>query len=128
MAATGTMVWLCSVSTNNLTFTNWAGNSLLSLLSNKARSFTEPDALQLRALSQAARELLLAQSSDWPFILRTGTSPEYATKRVNEHLVRFMTLYKQLIENTVDDVCLSKIEWMDNIFPDVNYRYWGEVC
>ncbi len=90
-----------------------------------ARKFTEPNALQLRALSQAARELLLAQSSDWPFILRTGTSPEYATKRVNEHLVRFMTLYKQLIENTVDDVCLSKIEWMDNIFPDVNYHYWG---
>ncbi len=42
-----------------------------------AKSRTPP-ALTARALKQAARELLLAQSSDWPFILRTGTSPEYA--------------------------------------------------
>jgi len=30
------------------------------------------DELQERALNQAARELLLAQSSDWAFIMRTG--------------------------------------------------------
>ena len=46
--------------------------------------------LQERALKQAGRELLLAQSSDWPFILRTGTSPDYARKRVKDHLLRFM--------------------------------------
>ena len=41
-------------------------------------------------------ELLLAQSSDWPFILRTGTSPEYARRREKDHLLRFNTLYQQL--------------------------------
>ena len=30
------------------------------------------DELEWRALNQAARELLLAQSSDWAFIMRTG--------------------------------------------------------
>jgi 1,4-alpha-glucan branching enzyme len=35
-----------------------------------ARRFPQPDALQERMLKQAARELLLAQASDWPFILR----------------------------------------------------------
>ena len=33
-----------------------------------------------RALNQAARELLLAQSSDWAFIMKTGTMVEYATR------------------------------------------------
>src|SRR5204863_9624198 len=49
-----------------------------------------------RALRQAGRELLLAQASDWPFILRTGTSPEYARKRVTEHLLNFSKLYEHL--------------------------------
>ncbi len=40
-----------------------------------ARHNPAPDPLRERALNQAARELMLAQSSDWPFILRTGTSP-----------------------------------------------------
>src|SRR5208282_113628 len=50
---------------------------------------SSPRLLQERALRQAARELLLAQASDWPFMLRTGTSPDYARKRVKEHLLRF---------------------------------------
>src|SRR5262249_42659556 len=61
-----------------------------------AHLFESPDALQGRALRQAARELLLAQASDWPFILKTGTSPEYARKRVTEHLLRFTKIYEQL--------------------------------
>jgi 1,4-alpha-glucan branching enzyme len=94
-------------------------------MSDLARKFTQPTAVQLRALNQAARELMLAQSSDWPFILRTRTSPEYATRRVKEHLLRFMSLHKQLIGKTIDEPALSNIEWMDNIFPDVNYHYWA---
>ena len=37
------------------------------------RHFPSADGLQQRALNQAARELLLAQSSDWAFIMKTGT-------------------------------------------------------
>lgn len=39
----------------------------------------------LPVLEQAARELLLAQSSDWQFIISTGAAGDYATKRFNEH-------------------------------------------
>ena len=46
-------------------------------------------ALQDRVLKQLARELLLAQSSDWAFLMRTGTAREYATQRTLEHLARF---------------------------------------
>ena len=90
-----------------------------------ARRFPQPNALQERMLKQAARELLLAQSSDWPFILRTGTSPDYARKRVNEHLLRFTRIYEQLTAGQLDEEWLKQVEWRDNIFPDVNYRYWA---
>ncbi|MGE3808952.1 MAG: glycoside hydrolase family 57 protein, partial [Gemmataceae bacterium] len=46
-----------------------------------AQSFQTPSALERRALNQAARELLLAQSSDWAFIMKTGTMVEYACER-----------------------------------------------
>jgi len=81
--------------------------------------------LQDRALKQAARELLLAQASDWPFILRTGTSPEYARRRVKDHLLRFSKIYEQLTASKVDEAWLKEVELKDNIFPEVNYRYYG---
>jgi 1,4-alpha-glucan branching enzyme len=90
-----------------------------------ARRFPQPDALQERMLKQAARELLLAQASDWPFILRTGTSPDYARKRVKEHVLRFTRLHEQLTAAQPDSEWLKQVEWRDNIFPDVDYRYWA---
>jgi 1,4-alpha-glucan branching enzyme len=87
--------------------------------------FAKPTALQERALKQAARELLLAQSSDWPFILRTGTSPEYARKRVKDHLLRFIALHDQLTSTRVDEKWLAEVERRDNLFPDVNPQYWA---
>lgn len=90
-----------------------------------ATRFPNADGLHLRALQQAARELLLAQASDWPFILRTGTSPDYATRRVKSHLLRFLALYEQLTTDSLDEPWLSRIESIDNLFPDVDYRRWG---
>ena len=89
-----------------------------------ARRFRQPGPLQARALRQAARELLLAQASDWPFILRTGSSPDYARKRPTEHLLRFTALYDQLSKGQLDQPWLAQIEWRDNLFPDIDYRYW----
>ena len=90
-----------------------------------AQLYPEASGLTERALKQAARELLLAQSSDWPFILRTGTSPEYARQRVKDHLLRFIALHEQLTATSIDEPWLEKIEWLDNLFPDVNYHYWA---
>jgi 1,4-alpha-glucan branching enzyme len=90
-----------------------------------ARQFPNATGLKLRALRQAAQELLLAQASDWPFILRTGTSPEYAKKRVKDHLLRFLSLYQQLTEGKIDELQLKRLEAMDNVFPKVDYRYWA---
>jgi 1,4-alpha-glucan branching enzyme len=90
-----------------------------------ARKFPDPDPLTRRALQQAGRELLLAQSSDWPFILRTNSSPEYARRRVKDHLLRFISLHEQLTSTQVDEPWLTQLEQIDNLFPDLNYRYWA---
>jgi 1,4-alpha-glucan branching enzyme len=88
------------------------------------RKFPHATGLTERALKQAARELLLAQSSDWPFILRTGTSPEYAKRRVKDHLLRFIALHEQLTQTQVDEKWLAQIEARDNLFAGVNPSYW----
>ena len=61
-----------------------------------ARRYPDADGLQRRALDQAARELLLAQASDWAFIMKTGTTVEYAKKRTQDHIARFTYLYRAL--------------------------------
>ena len=87
-------------------------------------SDTSGNALRNRALNQAARELLLAQSSDWAFIMKTGTMVEYAVKRTKEHLFRFTKLYDDIRANTIDASGLSEIEGKDNIFPDIDYHVY----
>ena len=83
-----------------------------------------PKELVDRALRQAGRELLLAQASDWPFILRTGTSPDYARKRVTAHLHAFSSLFAQLTNSTIDEASLAGLELRDNLFPNLDYSYW----
>ena len=81
-----------------------------------------------RALNQAARELLLAQASDWPFIMKTGTMVSYAERRIKLHINRFTRLYQDLLQNHVDDQWLREVESRDNIFQDIDCaRYFGEV-
>jgi 1,4-alpha-glucan branching enzyme len=94
-------------------------------MSELVKKFSKPSALEERALKQAARELLLAQSSDWPFILRTNTSPDYARKRVKAHLLRFNGLYHQLTTGKFDEKWLAEIEARDNLFPNLNVSYWA---
>jgi 1,4-alpha-glucan branching enzyme len=80
--------------------------------------------LQWRALNQAARELLLAQSSDWAFIMRTGTMVPYAVRRTRSHVQRFTKLYEDLRAGKVDSGWLEKVEAIDNVFPNINYRVY----
>jgi 1,4-alpha-glucan branching enzyme len=82
------------------------------------------DALEERALNQAVRELLLAQSSDWAFIMRTGTMVPYAVRRTKSHLRRFNKLYEDITVGQIDGGWLEKVEAIDNIFPQVDYRVY----
>lgn len=78
--------------------------------------------LQIRALNQAARSILLAQASDWPFIMKSGTTIDYANKRITDHLARFNYLHDSIRKNRLNERYLTALEIMDNIFPDIDFR------
>lgn len=90
-----------------------------------ARRFDSPNELERRALNQAARELMLAEASDWAFIMKTGTTVSYAEQRTRNHLCRFLKLYDQLLRGGVETEWLAQIEGCDNLFPDINYRVYA---
>ncbi len=89
-----------------------------------ANTYPYSNGLLERALKQAARELLLAQSSDWAFIMKTGTMVDYAVKRTKTHLWRFNKLYNDIKQNKIDEDWLWDIEGKDNLFPHINYRFY----
>jgi len=93
-----------------------------SRMTELVKSFPHADGVLRRALKQALRELLLAQSSDWGFIMGTGTHTSYAARRTKENLLRFTRLYEDIKSNSIDENWLSDIEYKDNIFPDIDYR------
>jgi 1,4-alpha-glucan branching enzyme len=80
----------------------------------------DPSDIRARALRQAARELLLLQSSDWAFIMHQQTSVAYAERRVNDHASRFAWLYNALTDGVIDPAILAAIEVRDPIFPDLD--------
>lgn len=77
-----------------------------------------------RILNQMARELLLAQSSDWAFQIYQGTTVQYSTRRFESHIHRFHLLAKMLDSGDVDHEVLAEIERRDNIFPEIDFRFF----
>ena len=82
------------------------------------------DKLLLRALSQLARENLLLQSSDWPFLITTWQAKDYATDRFREHVARFETIADMIDSGNIDEDKLREIEEIDNCFADIDYRVY----
>ncbi len=76
------------------------------------------------ALNQCARELLLAQSSDWLFIITNGTMVDYAKKRIKDHIGRFTKLYNQIKNDEIDEEFLDDISKKDCVFPDIDYMLY----
>lgn len=93
-------------------------------MSELARQHQQPTDLQRRALNQAARELLLAQASDWAFIMKTNTTVKYAIKRTKDHLLRFNDLHDAIVAGTIDPHRLEVLEEKDKLFPKVDYAVY----
>ncbi len=81
--------------------------------------------LSSRALNQAARELLLLESSDWPFLVTTGQAKEYAIERFNTHNDRFKILVDMLKSGDYEEARIAEIENIDNCFPDIKPEYFS---
>lgn len=95
-------------------------------MSELAESYAppQPDPVR-RALNQAARELMLAQSSDWAFIMKAGTCVDYAVARTHDHISRFDRLYSDIRSSNLDHEWVSRLECTDNIFPDIDYTVYS---
>ncbi|MFW0860832.1 MAG: glycoside hydrolase family 57 protein [Dethiobacter sp.] len=87
-----------------------------------AADFPAATGIQKEALNQLGRELLLAQASDWPFIMSSGTMVRYARERVEDHIVRFNRLLEQIYHAKIEREWLEKLKARDNLFPHLDYR------
>jgi 1,4-alpha-glucan branching enzyme len=85
---------------------------------------TSNSELETRILDQLARELLLAQSSDWAFQIYQGTTVEYSSRRFKSHIHRFDVLAKMLESGHVNESLLAEIESRDNIFQEIDHHIY----
>lgn len=76
-------------------------------------------------LNQAARELLLLESSDWPFLVTTGQARQYAIQRFSQHLERFNDLADSVERGQPDGALAARLWERDRLFPDIDYRWWA---
>ena len=71
-------------------------------------------------LSQAARELMAAQASDWPFMIQQGTTVAYAEQRLKDHLQRGNYLLNHLDQADLTQATLEDLEELTPLFPWLN--------
>lgn len=94
-----------------------------------AQRFPHATGIRERLLNQAARELLLAQSSDWPLMMGHDELSGEALERLSQYFERFDTLCN-LIDKpnlaTGDLDFLDEVEELDNPFPYLNYRIFTQ--
>ncbi|HZP55981.1 MAG TPA: 1,4-alpha-glucan branching protein domain-containing protein [Dehalococcoidia bacterium] len=74
------------------------------------------------ALAQCGRELLLLESSDWPFLVTTGQAREYAELRFREHVERFERLAAQVESGAIDHAYVQRLWERDRLFPDIEVQ------
>ncbi|MBA2621674.1 MAG: DUF1957 domain-containing protein, partial [Acidobacteria bacterium] len=89
-----------------------------------ANKFNNPNHTEQRILNQLARELLLAQSSDWAFQIYQGTTVEYSTRRFKSHVHRFNLLAEIIETGEYNEALLAEIEARDNIFREIDFRVY----
>ena len=100
-------------------------HKISELMIEAARDYTDPTPLEKRLLNQMAREVLLAQSSDWAFIMKTGTFVEYAVNRTRDHVGRFLVMNGQLRSGSIDTQMLGEAEHRYNAFGNIDYKVYA---
>jgi 1,4-alpha-glucan branching enzyme len=95
------------------------------------RKTRRPRGIVLRILKQLARELLLLESSDWPFLITTVSARDYAEARVKLHAATFDRLLSLMKTATAgplapaDEAWLAEVEARDAAFPDIDPDWWA---
>jgi 1,4-alpha-glucan branching enzyme len=93
-------------------------------MSELANRFPHSNGDLKESLNHLARELLLAQASDWPFMMKTNIFSYYASQRVKDHIDIFNNLYAMIKENRIDMNLVRGRRAQYNLFPEVDYRVY----
>ncbi len=115
-------VWLNGANDWVYRHLHWAEERMGELAAQYREGATAP---QRNALNQAARELLLAQSSDWAFLMTSGPSAAYAEQRTRDHLRRFAELRQMLLNGRVNPARLKRFQEAAPLFADLDYRVFA---
>lgn len=100
-----------------------------------AQKFADSDNENLQKIvKQAARELLLLQSSDWQFLISTWSARDYAELRITQHFDDFKRLYDMANKYGSGEYMdpgewyfLGEVEKRDKVFPDINVKWWRKL-
>ncbi len=82
------------------------------------------DETTVSLLNQMVRELFLAQSSDWAFLMTTQTALEYAIQRTKEHIYNFIRLNQMLTNGAIDRDYLHRIMEKNSLFQEIDFRVY----
>jgi 1,4-alpha-glucan branching enzyme len=117
-------VWINDKNSWMYIYQHDAERKMTDLSKRYAAQIPRPSIGAERVLNQMARELVLAQSSDWAFQIYQGTTVEYSSRRFRSHVHRFDLLYTMLQSGQIDPELLSEMESRDNIFSEIDFRLW----
>lgn len=82
-------------------------------------------------MERAAREMLLLQASDWPFVIHSQGAVDYGIQRFAGHCTRFdrMTniaeqVAKGIPLGPIEQVDIAETDLHDSIFKDIDLGWW----
>lgn len=96
---------------------------LVERMTELSHRFNDHSGLRKRILDQAAREVLLAISSDWPMLLHNGSNEKFALDQVRRHLSNFYKICDGLSANVVYTDWFIGLEKQDNLFLGKDFTY-----
>ena len=87
--------------------------------------FPSETGLKARLLNLGAKEVLLAQGSDWPKMIQEGQLPDFAREQFKKNILAFTTVFDSLASNTVSTEWLTELEKEHPLFSWLNYRIFS---
>jgi 1,4-alpha-glucan branching enzyme len=82
-------------------------------------------------MTRGARELLLLQASDWPFVVHSQGAVDYGIMRFSGHATRFERMTDIAFEvakgspiTPLQQIQIDEMDSHDNIFPDIDLNWW----
>ena len=92
---------------------------------NLAERFPNESSLKARLLNIGAKEVLLAQSGEWPMMIHDAKIPDYVEEKFKNEILNFSKVFDALASNTVSTEWLTHLEKNEAIFPWMNYRIFS---